>query len=363
MSKALSSSESKIDQWLRMRIDRPPEKEDAKNSPAQLENTNSVKSLKELLETIANSSEWSSEIEQSLDDLGPYFLLPKDWWRAHEEFDDSIKREMVAAFADSWIYRQWLASKDQNAAQLYADFFSQTVMHPEWIKAVQSMHYHYFFEDGNFNEVIPTLYKFIFPECLEDSPWQVRSHQKIGGELDLRAVEASVWMGQLFRSDSKDRSKLLESGLDHICLATLKGDTDFFIHLGKALSEDYKPLRKLPLEEIQNLPTSRSRKEPTMRQWCRRIWISRGFWLIPKHFLLQKPFSLSKTAINELVGKTYNSKKSLPQNDGLFQVNSPWLNELQGNSKTGSLTIDGKKALPNFVRTGFPWLIVSADFE
>lgn len=271
---------------------------------------------------------------------------------------------MAAAFADAWIYRQWLHQKNPKAAETFAHFFVRSVMHPEWPTALEQMAMmHYPTIGGNLFEIIPTPGKLIYPEKLKGSPWYPKHRQKIGRELLNRAVEAEYWLQDLFTSKDEDKDGLLEGGLNHISFAAIKGDRTFFIALGKALSETFKPPKTLTLEEIQNQPTSRNRKGITTRQWCRRIWISRGLWLFPPHLLQHPPFSLSPATVSELVGSRYRENKKLPQNDGLHKCNQLWFNEWRAETKSVSLTAAGKKMLPEFADSGLPWAFVSADFE
>jgi hypothetical protein len=203
----------------------------------------------------------------------------------------------------------------------------------------------------------------MYPEHLKGTPWYPNYRQNIGKELIRRSLEAEEWLRDIFTSKQQEKAQKLESGLSHISLAAMKGDTTFFIGLGNALSKEYKPRETLSLEQIQSQPTSKGKIDITTRQWCRRIWISRGLWLLPPHLLQQPPFSLSKATISELTGKRYRNNQKLTQNDGLHRAKSQWFNEWQDENTSISLTPEGKKSLPQFAKKGLPWSIVSKDFD
>jgi len=318
-------------------------------------------SIKKLLDTVINRSAWDWSLESSLDDLGCYFKLPANWWKDREGMGALILNAVAAAFADAWIYYQWLRENRPELGDTYMEFFACSVMHPEWIKALDQQWRHYPATGGNLYDVLPSIGDFMHPDNPHNIAWYPSYKQKIGEELNLRACESYKWLVNLFTSRNEDKAKKLEEGLNHISLAAIKGDKDFFITLGKALSETFEPCQTLTLEQIQKQPISRSRKGVTQRQWCRRLWISRGLWLLPPHLLQQEPFSLSYATVGELTGKRYSGNKELLQNDGLYLTESLWCNEWQDDTKSVSLTAEGRKMLPNHREIGLPWGIVSAD--
>lgn len=362
MSKALLSSERQIARWLDMQlIDRPNQASHADYTTV-LGGGGPFKSIKALLDVIINRSEWDWSVGHALDELGDYFRLPKDWWKNREGFGAWLLDPMAAAFADAWIYREWLREHQPEIGDAYMEFFAKSVMHPEWFKAVEAQWVHHPSVGGNIYDVLPNIGDFMRPDQLQDRTWHPSYKQKIGRELNRRALETYQWLQNVFVSPKEDKAKKLEEGMNHISLAAIKGDENFFIGLGKALSETYEPCQNLTLEEVQKQPISKSRKAVTHRIWCRRIWISRGLWVMPPHLLQQEPFSLSQTSISELTGKRYRGNKKLPQNDALYCAEALWFNEWQDATATISLTTDGKKMLPDYARKGVPWGVVSADF-
>jgi hypothetical protein len=279
MSKALLSSKKKINAWLSMELnDRPLEKTDANQT--RLVGKLSLRpsgTVRELLESLINQNEWSVHIERSLTGLSYYFNLKPDWWKDREGLGTWLLNPIAAAFADAWIYSSWLHQKSPEAANRFADFFAASIMHPEWISAVDAMWLeHYPSVGGNLFDVIPRPKALMYPEDQKKSPWYPKYRQKIGKELIQRSVSAHAWLRDVFTSSPEDKATKLEDGLNHISFAALKSDSTFFIGLGKALSETFEPMKRLTLEEIQNQPTSKSRKGITNRQWCRRLWISRA---------------------------------------------------------------------------------------
>jgi hypothetical protein len=364
MSKALSCTEREINLWLGMQLIDRPNPANHPDYTTVLGGRGPLKSIRELLETIINHSEWSWEIEQSLDQLGIYFHLPESWWKNREQMGTWLLNPIAAAFADAWIYRQWLHVKSSQAADRFADFFAKSVMHPEWVAALDSMWVkHYPLVGGNLYQTIPHAWNLMDPDKLKGTPWYPNNRQKMEKELIRRAHDAGNWLKEIFTSKEQEKAQKLESGLSHISFAAMKGDTTFFIGLGKALSETFEPPENLSLEQIQKQPTSKSPNAITTRPWGRRIWISRGLWLLPPHLLQYPPFSLSPATIGELTGKCYRDKKRLPQNDELYRAKSSWFNEWRDENASISLTLEGKKLLPQFAKTGLPWSIVSADFE
>jgi hypothetical protein len=363
MSKALSSDQKVIDRWLGAQLIDRPNPSDHADYTTLLGNFNSpLKSVRELLETIINQSEWSWEIERSLQQLGTYFDLPDDWWKNRDGFGVWHLDAMATAFADSWIYRNWLRDIDQSLSEAYSQFFASSVMHPEWCMALERQWNHHPSIGGNLFEILPHAGELMYPEDLKGSPWYPNYRQKLGKELIHRAIKAEEWLRDVFTASDQEKSQKLESGLSHMSLAAMKGDASFFIGLGKALSEKFEARESLSLNQIQNQPTSKSRKGITTRQWCRRIWISRGLWLLPTHLLQHSPFSLSQATISELTGKRYKDNKKLNQNDELYKTKTQWFNEWQNESSSISLTLEGKKMLPQFAKTGLLWTIVSSDF-
>ncbi|MDC0322993.1 hypothetical protein OAL33_00250 [Akkermansiaceae bacterium] len=364
MSKALSTKRKVINRWLGAQLIDRPNPANHPDYTAILGGQGPLKSIRELLETIINKSEWSWEIGQALDQLGFYFHLPESWWKDRVGMGTWLLNPIAAAFADAWIYRQWLHFESPQTAQQFAEFFAKSVMHPEWVAAVDSMWVeHYPLVGGNLYQTIPHAGDLMYSDQLKGTPWYPNYLQKIGKELIRRSFEAEQWLRDVFTSSDQEKPQKLEIGLSHISLAAMKGDTTFFIGLGKALSENFEPHKTLSLEQIQNQPTSKSRKGITIRQWCRRVWISRGLWLLPPHLLQQPPFSLSQATISELTGKRYRDNKRLPQNDELYRAKSHWFNEWRDDNTSISLNAEGKKLLPQFAETGLPWSIVSADFE
>jgi hypothetical protein len=364
MSKALSSTEREINHWLGMQLSDLPGPANQPDYTAFLSGKSPLKSIRELLETIINRPCWSLEIARALEELGIYFNLPVYWWK-NRGLGDLHWDSIAAAFADAWIYLQWLRLNSPKDADQFADFFAKSVMHPEWVEAVDSMWHHYPLVGGNLHQTIPFALDLMYPEQLKRTPWYPRAGNKMGQELILRAHKAANWLYEIFTSKEEEKAQKLESGLSHISLAAIKGDRLFFIGLGKALSETFEPPENLSLEQIQKQPTSTSkgRKDMKNRPWCRRIWISRGLWLLPKHLLEQSPFSLSTTTTNELTGNRYKGNKRRSQYDELYQAKSPWFNEWRGEDASISLRSEGKKQFPQFAETGYPWSIVSADIE
>lgn len=361
MSKALSSSKLKINQWLGMQLSDLPGPANQPDYTAVLSRISPLKSFRELLETIINRSGLSLEMGRALDQLGIYFDLPEFWW-PNRGLGDLHWDSIAAAFADAWIYLQWLRLNSPQTADQFANFFAQSVMHPEWVKAVGSMWHHYPLVGGNLHETIP-FQDLMSPDRFKGTPWYPRTTQKMGPELTLRAHKAANWLWEIFTSKEQEKAQKLESGLSHISLAAMKGDTEFFIKLGEALSKTFDPPENLSLEQIQKQPTSKGPKATTNRIWCRRIWISRGLWLLPPHLFQYRPFSLAPATISELTGKCYKGNERLSENDGLYRAKALWFNEWQDETASISLTSEGKKQLSEFAETGLPWSIVSADFE
>ena len=322
-----------------------------------------LRSIKELLNEIINKNEWSWEIERALQELADYFKLPKDWWKDREGMGVWLLNAIAAAFADAWIYREWLRENQPQFGDAYMDFFARSVMHSEWVEAVEAQWSHYPLKGGNLSDVLPHIGDFMLSKQLKRTPWYPSYKQKIGQELNRRSYESYTWLRNLFVSRREDKAKKLEEGMNHISFAAIKGDKEFFIGLGKALSETFIPCDILTLEQIQAQPINRSRGVVTARQWCRRIWLSRGLWLMPSHLLRQEPFDLPLTTISELTGQRYKDGKRLTQNDSLYRAEDLWFNEWQAEWVSISMTTKGKEMLPNHAEKGFPWSIVSADFK
>lgn len=364
MSRALTSPQKDLDRWLGYQLVDRPNPPDHPDYTTLLGGQQPLMSIRECLESLINQSEWSFDIQKALDDLGVYFHLPKDWWKNREGIEFWHFKPIAATFADSWIYRQWLHLKSPDAAKQFDQFFAQSVMHPEWPKAVDSMtFYHYPEVSGNGFEVLFNSGKPFFPGQSDDSLWRASYRSKLGKELRSREMKAFDWLQKLFTSHESEKAKILEEGLNHISFATIRQDRRFFVMLGRALSMPYTPPKKLSLEQIQKQPISKSKKEITNRQWCRRIWVSRGLWLFPSHILQRNPFSLHPTTISELTGKHYPGGKRQPKNDELYLCKDRWFNEWQDEKSSISLTSKGKKMLPEFSSSGFYWSIVSADFD
>ena len=119
----------------------------------------------------------------------------------------------------------------------------------------------------------------------------------------------------------------------------------------------------MTLEQIQQQPITKSSGKVTPRQWIRRLWISRGFWLIPSHLLKHEPFNLSDTTKNALIGKRYVEGGIKSHNDDLFISKSLWFNEWNDDVQAVSLTSQGKKMLRSYKDNVMPWAIVSEDMK
>jgi len=344
--------------------DRPLEKGDARNTLlVGWFGRNPTRSVRALLESLLNCNEWSHSIGTSLNELGFYFDFPSDWWKNRDGMGTWLLAPMAAAFADAWIYLQWLNVNKPELAHTYSYFFSRSVMHKEFPNALEAQWAHYPIIGGNMFETLPKPGQLRYPISLRNTPWYPDYKHKLGQELIRRSTQAEEWLRTLFTSPQGEKASKLEEGLSHITLAAIKGDSTFFTGLGKALSETFIPYDRLTLEETQNQPTSKTRGKITTRQWCRRLWISRGLWLIPPHLLRQAPLELAQTSVNELIGRQYRLGKARPQNDGLFLADLPWLNEWQPEKSTVSLSSEGKKHLPEFNETGFNWGIVAEDLK
>lgn len=358
--KALVTSAEKVSQWLNAQLVDRPQPADHEIYQTRLTGRAGRSSVRENLEAIIFTHNWTSRTEKALDELGEYFSFTKGWWVEHAK-ESLPLNQLAASLADAWIYFCWLEEKRPEWASGFLTFFKASFTHPEWRQALEAMRPHYPLVGGNLWETIPRPHKLIYPDCLKKSPWLPSYRQKVGKELIRRCCLASEWLQKLFITPVADRPQLLESGLSHISLAAIKGDSDFFIGLGKALSENFDPPRRLSIEDLRNLPTSRWHRGQTIKQWCRRLWISRGLWLLPRHILEFQPFLLKPERISELTGPRYSGQERNLKNDGLYRSNSLWFIELQDGTASLRLTAEGKKMLPEFADHGLPIKFLLAD--
>ena len=171
MSKALSCSSKEIKQWLGAQLVDRPQPANHPGFTMLLGGSSPFKSVRDLLDSLINQSEWSWEVELAHRELGSYFSLPNDWWKNREGAGMWLVEPMAAVFADAWIYRHWLRERDKAMSDAYAEFFAKTVMHPEWFKALESLWPHYPLVGGNLYEILPTISEMIYPEQLERTPW------------------------------------------------------------------------------------------------------------------------------------------------------------------------------------------------
>ena len=162
MSISLLSSKSQIDSWLNMQLQDRPIPVTSPNYPPLIGGNRPFGSIKKLLDTVINRSAWDWSLESSLDDLGCYFKLPANWWKDRVGMGALILNAVAAAFADAWIYYQWLRENRPELGDTYMEFFACSVMHPEWIKALDQLEVKITSNQTNTEQLMQAALKEVF---------------------------------------------------------------------------------------------------------------------------------------------------------------------------------------------------------
>jgi hypothetical protein len=343
--KALLSPPNLIDRWL-----------------AETHPDDDSKSLRSILEELVSSQFSHHSTQKNFPLLGKFFGIEEAWWIT-EKLPHHLLKPIAAILADSWIYRKWLQERNPTLAEGFSTYFAQTVNHPEWIQAVSALaEIHYPANTPNSFEDLVCAGDLKAPASLQEGDWRY-TETNLGSAIALRHLHGEAWLREVFEAPVNRKADLLESGLSHINLAAISGNTDFFKALGNALNHTFEEKKQELLEDVQRKPFKGKKPPTTNRPWCRRLWISRGLWLIPTHILEFEPFNLAKPTVSELTGKIVSSLGKRTTNDSLYVPEAPWLNEFIDLKNSISLTTEGKKMLPEFASSGLPLEFVSFDFK
>ena len=176
-----------------------------------------------------------------------------------------------------------------------------------------------------------------------------------------RAYASMSFLHEVFFSDKSKIPQLLQDGAQHIAYASAVGDVMFFEKLAEVISTKYIPSEyPSSLLDLCNLPVKT--QIPTSRQWARRLWISRCFWLTPKEQLVSTPFEINTQTLKKLSRERKRSNKT-KGNDDLFVSSSPWfeLGRLHSGEECLGVTKFGEKALGTNSEL-VPWEVQCADF-
>ena len=320
------------------------------------------KTLYFLLQDLVTAPFFNASVQKHLYLVGKFFGFSGAWWEKKQVPIEKLKA-IGAILADAWIYRKWLEEKNPGLAKSFADFFAKTVDHPEWIQAVTALsEFHYSTNTSNSFEDSVWSGNLVDPDCLKKSDW-AGNKTKLGGAVRIHRLYGQYWLRDVFEASAEKKANLLEEGLGFINFAAISGDTDFFQALGSALGTTFEQEKQASLEVIQRLPFKGQKEPKNNRPWCRRLWLSRGLWVMPPHILGFPPFNLAKSTISELTGKTCSSSKEGTANDRLFKADQLWFNEFHDSSSSITLTSEGRFALPDWATSGLSMAIVSFDIE
>jgi hypothetical protein len=320
------------------------------------------KTLRDLLDQLVRSPFYHSSTQTNLYLIGKFFGFEDAWW-IKKNIPIRLLKPVAAILADAWIYRKWLEERDQQLAEGFSTYFAKTVDHPEWIQAVTAIaDIHYPINTPNSFTDLVWNGNLIDPECLKGSDWK-SNKTKLGSAMSIQRLNGLEWLREIFETPLLRKGALLEDGLKFMSLAAISGDTDFFQALGNALKHTFKEEKQTSLEEIQTQPFRGQKNQTKARPWCRRLWVSRGLWVMPPHILEFAPFDLAKSTISELTTGAYSRDGKRTTNDELFSSIELWGNEFQSSTNSISLTLEGKKVLPALAPKGLPMEFVSFDLE
>lgn len=323
----------------------------------------------EAFENIRNSSEES--LLKNLDDAGRCFELPENWWKRDEQLYEPLMEPLAATMTDAWIYYCWLKeSNKQREADVYLLLFQKILTNSELFCALDSMRCHYPMIGGNDDQVLPDLGEFILSKQRKKFIWMV-TPRKPSSPLTLgekRANDSYNFLRDVFLAKDENKDNVIKSGLEHITYAGIHGDTLFFERLGRAISTKYEPPKHFDLLDLCQLPLKKKAGVWTPRGWYCRLWVSRGYWLMPKNECAAPPFDINEQTRKPLTAPVYgrNGEKRAG-NDGLYVSTNPYFKSSKNSAKHSlkshlPLTSAGSSALAGMSDTEFLWEVVCLDF-
>ncbi|MDB4323699.1 hypothetical protein N9949_03445 [Akkermansiaceae bacterium] len=280
---------------------------------------------------------------------------------------------MSAMLCDAWVYLCWLEEGGkQSEAVAYRKLISAIVQIPDlWNQSHIFWLYHYHQVESNFYEVMPTMWDFTFEGERRKKIWRWKKQFDANGEKGedyKRADDSWSFLSRVFHENGKEKKAHLKKGLEFINYAAIHGDSLFFETLGKALSTSRDDGEKLPFDDFRESVLKLRGKVPSSRAYARRLWISRGLFLLPKAQLADSPFSMSDGAINALTQPRYKKDGSGENKnaEGLLRSPAPWFEVSRQSEEDATKTVlplteEGKKHLPEYAEEGFPWSVMSSD--
>lgn len=317
------------------------------------------------------------ETASRLDEAGLFFELPSSWWK-RDQYNELDLECLSALLVDGWLYLCWLRkSGSQSESRLYLLFLQKTLTHPKLKDALWIMGlYHYSSTGSNFWDVMPNHRDFVFSAERAKSIWGFNPSNPMTTKGPTRgyqrANDSFNFLMTIFKADENDKATIIREGLEHITSASLHEDRLFFEKLGQVLETPIKSDRRMTLEQLIERPmvslknrTQTPTKTPTKtpRVWARRLWISRGFWLMPSSQVQSKPLLVNPKTREKLTRDRYLSGHENPDNDSLHSSESPWFSDSTHRAGEALLpfTAEGKKAFPELGDHGFPWEVLTKD--
>ncbi len=271
---------------------------------------------------------------QSLDDVSFFIDLPRDWWR-RESHDDSLRAsdmEVVAAIlCDGWVYLCWLLAEGRKADAIAYRRLLVAIMKVQeiWQYIPSLSAYHYFQPPSNFDKIVPDFFTFTASPERREKIWKFRKafERQLWMTSDYkRSIDSWRFLRRIFDEEDGLKASCLKDGLEFITYAAIQNDRAFFEALGRVLSTPRDDGDKLPFHDFRNTVLKKKVKPPSRRAYVRRLWISRGFFLLPKEQFADKPLSMPDGSIKALTQPRHKRDGSGENKDaeGLHRISKPW---------------------------------------
>ena len=270
----------------------------------------SSQTMKETLEGIVNTYLQPYQVGRNLRELEGLMCLPKGWAELATGKIANCHLALVGTVYDTWILYQHAISHDDQTvrgmAERYIEFQRYALDRKDVWTALTSIQQHYFDpDDRRIWKKEPFSLLGNFPGKGSDRAIQLGIIDRdLTQQEQDKHFEMESFLWHLVYAQNDEAGDLIgTTGLKVIMQAALDKDAYFFTTMAACIKHTPDEDKVVPLHEIVRRAEfkKRSSKKSSVRAWCRRHWVSRCFWLMDEHSLIQTPLELSPTVIRKMV--------------------------------------------------------------